>query len=245
MQIPIVYEDKDIIVINKPSDLLTHPKNKTDKSKSVVSWLLEKYPEIKNVGDPSLDSGQAILRPGIVHRLDKETSGLLIVAKTQSAFDYLKKNFQERKIKKIYSALVHGILKTKSGRIEIPLGKLGTRQTTRIHGKHELTEKTAITEYKVIKTYNLELTTYSLLEVLPLTGRTHQIRVHLKSIGHPIVCDPVYGGKKLSCPPGLGRLFLHAQKLSFVTPSGKALSLETDLPFKLSNFLKTLPESKN
>ncbi len=234
MKISIVYEDDDLVVINKPWGLLTHPKNKTDQSESVVSWLLEKYPQINKVGDDSI-------RPGIVHRLDKETSGLLIITKTQLAFEYLKKLFQERKIKKTYLALVHGILKNKSGRIEISLGKLGTRQTTRIHGKHELEEKTAITNYKVLKEYSA----YSLLEVSPLTGRTHQIRVHLKSIGHPVVCDPIYGLKKSICPPTLGRLFLHANKLTFTTPTGQALALEVDPPSELTDFLKTLSKNKN
>lgn len=244
MNISIVYEDNDIVVINKPAGLLTHPINRTDTSESVVSWVLEKYPEIKNVTDKHGETlGQWVdLRPGIVHRLDRETSGLMIIAKTQTAFDYLKNQFQERKIKKTYLALVSDKLKEKSGRIELPLGKIGTKQSTQIHGKRDLKEKAAITEYKVVATYKLPATSYQLLEVSPLTGRTHQIRAHLKSIGHPIVCDPIYGGKSPVCPSELGRLFLHAQKLSFTTPSGQALTLETDLPQELAGFLENLPK---
>ncbi len=230
-QIKIIYEDNDILIIDKPSGLLTHPKNKNDKSESVVSWLLKNRPTVGSVGDDKI-------RPGIVHRLDKETSGLLLIAKNQKSFGYLKKLFQERKIQKTYLALAYGQFKDKGGIIGTPLGKLGTRQTTRIRGKRELKEKTAITEYEVLK----EFSDYSLLEVTPKTGRTHQIRVHLKSIGHPVVCDSLYSGKKLICPPGLGRLFLHAQKLSFVSPSGKALMVETDLPPKLAGFLEDLPK---
>jgi len=251
MPISIVYEDSDLLVINKPAGLLTHPVNRTDTSESVVSWVLEKYPEIKNVTDKRGESlGQWVeIRPGIVHRLDKETSGLMIIAKNQSAFDYLKKQFQERKIKKTYMALVVGQLKEKFGRIEFPIGKItgrsgSVKQTTQIHGKHELKEKMAVTEYKVLKTFGSNqspITNYQLLEVSPLTGRTHQIRVHLKSISHTIVCDPLYGGNNI-CPPKLGRLFLHAQKISFITPSGQALTLEIDLPPELADFLETLPK---
>ena len=243
MQIPIVYEDGDFLIIDKPSGLLTHPVNRQDTSESVVGWLLEKYPGIAQVTDKyGLSVGEWVdLRPGIVHRLDKETSGLLLIAKTQPSFDYLKKLFQERKIKKTYLALVHGRLKNKSRTIETPLGKLGKRQSTRIHGKHELKEKVAITNYKVLATYR----DYSLVEVSPLTGRTHQIRIHLKSIGHPVVCDPIYSGKNMVCPDRLGRLFLHAQKLSFTAPTGQAMSVETDLPLELDSFLKTLPKDEN
>jgi len=241
-QIKTIYEDGDFLIIDKPSGLLTHPVNHKDKSESVVGWLLEKYPEIAKVRD---QYGTSIgewtdLRPGIVHRLDRETSGLLLIAKTQSAFDYLKKLFAERKIKKTYLALVHGHLKNKSGVIETPLGKLGTRQTVKTRGKHTLKEKPAITEYKVLSYYSLLTTHYSLLEVYPKTGRTHQIRVHLKFIGHPVVCDPLYAGKKHTCPAELGRLFLHAQKLSFVSPSGTVITVESDLPVALKSFLSNL-----
>ncbi len=229
-------------MIDKPSGLLTHPVNRTDTSDSVVGWVTQKYPKIKEVQDKH---GKAVgqwvdLRPGIVHRLDKETSGLLIIAKNQVAFDYLKRQFQERKIQKTYIALVHGKIKNKSGTIDAPVGKLGTRQTTRIHGKKELTEKTALTEYKMLGYYVHGPEAYTLVEVFPKTGRTHQIRVHLKSIGHPVVCDPFYGGKNNVCPPELGRLFLHAQKLAFTTPTGKALALEIDLPANLAAFLEIL-----
>lgn len=226
MTIPIVYEDSDILVINKPTGILTHPKNKNDKSGSIVGWLLKEYPEIKNVGD------DPALRPGIVHRLDKNTSGLLIIAKTQSAFDYLKIQFQERKIKKTYIALVHGKVKQNKGEILAPLGKIGAKQTTRIKGKKDLKEKEAITQYKVSK----RIGGFTLLEVSPLTGRTHQIRVHLNSIGHSIVGDYTYGKKQ----DNLKRFFLHAFKLEFTTPSGKRMFLEADLPSELQSFLAGL-----
>ncbi|MEK7151660.1 MAG: RluA family pseudouridine synthase [Patescibacteria group bacterium] len=238
--ISIVYEDRDFLIIDKPSGLLTHAVNREDKSPSVVSWLLEKYPEIAEVHDEyGASVGEWVdLRPGIVHRLDKETSGLLLIAKTQPAFNYLKNLFVERKIKKTYVALVYGQLKNKSGIINAPLGKLSGRQTTKVTGTHKLKEKTAITEYRLLKQY----ANYSLVEAMPQTGRTHQIRAHLKSIGHPIVCDSLYADKHSVCPPDLNRLFLHALKLSFVSPSGSAITVETDLPPELENFLKTLPK---
>ncbi len=145
-EIKTIYEDNDILIIDKPSGLLTHPVNREDKSESVVSWLLKNRPSVKDVGDDRI-------RPGIVHRLDKETSGLLLIAKNQKSFEYLKELFQKREIKKTYIALVYGQLKNKRGVIETPLGKLGARQTTRIHGKHELKEKNAVTKYKVVKEY--------------------------------------------------------------------------------------------
>jgi 23S rRNA pseudouridine1911/1915/1917 synthase len=234
-KIQIVYEDDNLMVIDKPSGLLTHPVNRQDTSESVVSWLLREHPEVSQVQDEfGASVGQWVdLRPGIVHRLDKETSGLLLIAKNQPTFNFLKKSFQERTVTKIYMALVYGTLKNQSGIIDAPIGKLEGKQTTQIKGKQELKEKSAITEYKVLK----EFEDYTLVEVSPKTGRTHQIRVHMKSIGHPIVCDPLYSGKNMSCPAELGRLFLHAQKLSFLTPEGQALTLEIDLPPVLSEFL--------
>jgi len=237
MIIPIVYEDGDILVINKPANLLTHPKNEKDQSESIVGWLIEKYPNIKNVGDHVKPGGHVTgdsLRPGIVHRLDKNTSGLLIIAKTQPAFLYFKNLFQERKIEKKYIAMVYGSLEEKSGIIESPLGKIGSKQTTRIHGKKELKIKEAITEYRVLK----RLKDYSLLEVSPKTGRTHQIRIHLNSIGHPIVGDDLYGKKKDEF--NLNRLFLHAFYLKFISPSGKAIALEADLPDELNKIIASL-----
>ena len=193
----------------------------------------------KDLGEAT--SNGVDLRPGIVHRLDKETSGLLLIAKNQPAFDYLKKIFKDRTIKKTYVALVYGQVKEKTGVIDTPLGKLGIKQSTKISGKRELTEKAAVTEYKVLKKFK----DYTLLELRPQTGRTHQIRVHLKSIGHPIVCDPLYAGKRHACPPALGRMFLHAQKLAFVSPAGAAITAESDLPPELSVFLEILPKKED
>jgi len=232
MNISIIYEEDDFLVINKPSGVLTHPKNENDQSENISSWAVKKYPQISNVGEDSL-------RPGIVHRLDKGTSGLLIIAKTQESFEYFKNKFKNRDIKKTYLALVVDHFQNKKGIINSPIGKIGTKQTTDIKGAKDLKEREAITEYKVIK----EFDNFSLLEVYPKTGRTHQIRVHMNSIHHPIVGDTLYGGRKKEIPQYLDRLFLHAFKLEFISPSGKALSFETDLPEELNKVLDSLEKT--
>lgn len=241
MSISIVYEDNNLLVINKPSGLITHPKNAEDKQESVTGWLVEKYPEIKTVGEDPL-------RPGLVHRLDKDTSGLMVIAKTQNSFFYLKRlfhpspftkgeGFQDKKIKKFYLALVHGKPKEPKGIIDAPMGRIGMKRTTQVRGNKKLKDKKeAITEYSTVKNFR----DFTLLEVSPHTGRTHQIRVHLKSIGNPIAGDPLYGRKNSNRPKQPERLFLHAYKLQFVSLDGKALSFETDIPDDLQKFLNEL-----
>lgn len=223
MNLTVVYEDSSILVINKPSGLLTHPRNENDKRESVASWLAEHY-------------------PGAVwaHRLDKETSGILLIAKDPAALTYYKQLFHDRKIQKTYLVLVYGHPKQDHGVIDAPLFKFGTRQSMRPPREGKTLERAARTDYRVLRRYTLHDIRYTLLEVTPRTGRTHQIRIHLRSIGHPVVCDPIYAEKSRTCPPELGRLFLHAQKLSFTTMQGQAMTLEADLPPELENFLKTL-----
>ena len=229
-KISIVYEDKNLLVINKPSGLITHPKNADDNQESVTGWLIEKYPEIKTVGEDSL-------RPGLVHRLDKDTSGLLVIAKNQDSFLYLKNLFQERKIKKFYLALVCGKPKEPKGIIDAPMGRIGMKRTTRVMGNKKLKDKKeAVTEYSTLKNFH----DFTLLEVSPHTGRTHQIRVHLKSIGTPVAGAPLYGHQNTNGPKGPECLFLHAYKLQFVSPDGKSLAFETDLPDDLQKFISGL-----
>jgi 23S rRNA pseudouridine1911/1915/1917 synthase len=222
----VVYEDDNILVINKIAGISVHKTHSLDPNFTLADALQKAYPYLAKVGEHPL-------RPGIVHRLDKETSGLMIVAKNNDVFSYFKKMFEERKIKKHYIALVYGKPKKSSGTITAPLGKIGTRQTTQIKGKRKLTERDAVTEYKTLKSFG----DYTLLEVMPKTGRTHQIRVHLKSIGSPVVGDKIYGPKKQSGKLGLARMFLHAQRLEFTTPDGKSLAIESDLPEDLQKTL--------
>lgn len=229
---PVIYESSDLLVINKPAGIAVHKTRPNDTQHTVVDELIAYAPAIAHVGEDAL-------RPGIVHRLDKETSGLMVVAKTNAAFFHLKKQFQDRKATKTYIALVNGSPREPFGTITAPLGKIGTKQTTRLKGKRELQERDAVTDYRTVKQYR----NFTLLEVTPRTGRTHQIRVHLKSIGCPIAGDKLYSSSKLrvvSSKLGLNRLFLHAQRLSFIAPDGSALSFETDLPQDLQTVIESL-----
>lgn len=232
----VVYEDRNFLVINKPTGLITHQKNLNDDQPTIVDWVIENYPECKNIGEPFVASGAKVTRAGIVHRLDKDTSGLIIIAKNNDAFFYFKNLFQARKIKKYYLALIHGKPKTPTGTILSPLGRIGLKRTTRIIGKKLIDKKEAETNYRTVKNFQ----SFTLLELNPLTGRTHQLRVHLNSIGHPVAGDPIYGFKKSSSPPELQQLFLHAYKLEFTAPDGKAMTIEADLPEELQKILNTL-----
>jgi 23S rRNA pseudouridine1911/1915/1917 synthase len=193
-----------------------------DSVDTLAKWLLKNYPEVKGVGD------EPELRPGIVHRLDKETSGVLLVAKNQKSFEYLKNQFKNREVKKTYVALVQGIVKNNSGKIDTPI-------------KRFTKSRDAVTEYKIVKKFTglPAQAGHTLLEVYPKTGRTHQIRIHLKSIGHPIVCEKIYT-KKPNCPFGLTRHFLHAQSIELNLPNGTRTKLEADIPADLEQVLKKL-----
>ncbi len=234
-EIGIIYEDNDILALNKPAGILTHSVL-TSKEPTIVDWLIKKYPEIKNVGD------EPELRPGIVHRLDKDTSGILLVAKNQKAFEYLKRQFQQREIKKKYIALARGKIKSDKGVIDLPIGKSKKdfRKKAAV-GKLAGKIREAITEYKALKYVRDSVTNmYTLVEARPKTGRTHQIRAHFKAIGHPIVCDKLYGPRNAGCPPGLERHFLHASSLEFAMMNGSRIKLEADLPQDLQNALDML-----
>lgn len=232
ISLKIVYEDKDVVVLNKPAGISVHP-SVNEPNGTLVDALIVKYPEIKNVGDDPI-------RPGIVHRLDKDTSGLLVVAKNQKAFEFLKKEWQSGQVVKKYLTLVWGEPK-ESGEIISELARSPKDFRRRIvvnPGKNKdkkITGKLAVTEYKVIKKYK----EFSLVEVHPKTGRMHQIRVHMASIGHSVAGDKIYGGKEKN-PEGLARQFLHAFYLSFSLPNGKKLALEADLPEDLRAFLTKL-----
>lgn len=226
----IVYEDEDVAVLNKQAGISVHP-SVNEPTGTLANALIAKYPELIGVGEDSI-------RPGIVHRLDKDTSGLLVVAKNQKAFEFLKKEWQDGKVIKKYLALVWGHLKSESGNIESELARSPKEFRKRIvvkPGKNALVGKLAITNYRVIKKYH----DFSLVEVSPKTGRMHQIRVHMASIGHPIAGDKVYGGNK-KITEGITRQFLHAYYLSFSLPSGRKLALEAGLPEDLEQVLTKL-----
>jgi len=223
----IIYQDSDIVVVNKPAGLLVHPVPAKAKEDTLVDWLLKEYPHIKTVGD---DPQQ---RPGIVHRLDRDTSGIILVTKTQTAFDYFKDLFQTRQLQKTYLAVVRGIPKLTSDTIDVPIGiKSGTTKRS-IHSTKM--SKEAVTDYKVLNSFTKDNQEYSLLEVSPHTGRTHQIRVHLASIGHPIIGDPIYNKK-----PNFDHLLLHAFSLEFTNLNQTKLKLTADLPDTFTNFSRSL-----
>lgn len=232
MKIEIIYETPDFLAVNKPAGLLVHPV-KNSKEPALTDWLLKKYPEIKEVGDDPK------IRPGIVHRLDKDTSGVILICRNQKFFEYAKNLFQEHKIKKNYLALAHGKVVPEKGIIKKSIRiKNGSIKRTIWHGKGE---KEAITEYKVIKILkkiNGKEQSFSLLKMSPKTGKTHQIRVHLASIGHPIVGDSLYGPKEN--PFGLKRQFLHAESLEFNSTNGSRIKIESELPDDLKNILDKL-----
>lgn len=228
MEIEIIYQDNDLVVINKPPGVLVHasPYQKEDQE-TIVSWLRNKFPQVIGVGD------EPLFRPGIVHRLDKDTSGLMIAALSQRSFSYLKNLFQIRQIKKIYHAVIVGEVKQGHGRVEKPIGIISGSTKRSVHSSKMA--KNAVTEFKRVSLFKKNGETFSLLSVSPLTGRTHQIRVHLAALHHPVVGDKLYGGKKNA---GLApRQMLHCFSLEFVSPSGLSLCLEAPYPEDFQNFL--------
>ncbi|MEX2144994.1 MAG: RNA pseudouridine synthase [Candidatus Spechtbacterales bacterium] len=233
MQPEVIYESEDLVVINKPAGMLTH-KTPTSNERTLVDFILEKYPEIKGVGEDTN-------RPGIVHRLDRDTSGLIVVAKTQGAYKKLKQLFHDRKIEKSYWALVWGIIKENNGIIEKEIKTIAGKKYTKeqFSQKESGKSRPAVTYWETKKRFND--TTF--LSVSPKTGRTHQIRVHLASIGHPIVCDKLYAGKK-ECPDALGRMFLHSYFLKIPLNQGTVLEFEIELPGELKKFLESVKIAK-
>jgi 23S rRNA pseudouridine1911/1915/1917 synthase len=206
--------------VNKPAGLLVH-----GGSPSVVEWLIKNYPRIKSVGEDKE-------RPGIVHRLDKDTSGVLLIAKNQKSFEWLKNKFQNREIKKKYLVLVKGKIKDNFGIIDLPIGKSKKDFRKKTAGKNARGEvREAITEYKVIKRFD----NYTLAEAFPKTGRTHQIRAHFKALGYPIAGDRLYGHGD-----NLPRQFLHANSVELTLMNNSRVKIEADLPEELKKYLNML-----
>ena len=248
MDIPIIFEDDALLVANKPAGVTVNRSETTKDVFTVQDWA-EEYLHIKyqassiKYGDsgwtPEVDFYS---RGGIVHRLDKETSGVLIIAKTPEAFVALQEQFRERTVKKIYTALAHGMITPKEGEISVPVGRLPWNRNRFgvIPGGRE-----SKTLYKVLTYYQLPTAQekLSFVELYPQSGRTHQIRVHLKYINHPIFSDFLYAGRKTARSDRklLLRVFLHAAKISFLHPiNGKQISYEAPLATELSHFLQTL-----
>lgn len=224
-EIKIIYEDNDIIILNKPSGITVNRADTTRNEFTLQDFLDQKYP-LKEV-DKETDFYK---RHGIVHRIDKETSGVLIVAKNIESFTNLQAQFKERRVNKTYVALVHGHVQVEEGDISVPVGRLpwNRKRFGVLAGGKEAT-----THYKVLQQFEKPFT---LLELSPKTGRTHQIRVHLKYFNHPIFGDFLYAGRKTSREDRkvLERFFLHAKSISFFHPKeGRQVVFEANLPHEL------------
>lgn len=226
----IVYEDDDLIVIDKPAGMVVHPAA-GHPGGTLVNAVLAHAPDLEGVGDEQ--------RPGIVHRLDKDTSGLIIVAKNDRAHRHLQAQFKDRLAQKFYLALVIGHPPTPVGRIEAPIGRdPKNRQRMAVLHEGDATAREAITNYQLLESFK----TFSLLQAEPKTGRTHQIRVHFAFLGCPLAGDTLYASRRSAGIklPGLNRHFLHATRLTLQLPSGKTRAFESPLPPSLASVLAEL-----
>jgi 23S rRNA pseudouridine1911/1915/1917 synthase len=235
--ISIVYEDAQCVVVDKGPDMVVHPAS-SYRGKTLVHALLARYPELREMADLESEEG---LRPGIVHRLDRDTSGLIVVARCAEARSALQRQFRERSVEKAYLALVYGRLAPPRGTIEAPIGRdpRSRQRMAVVPGGRPSSTRFRTRQYL----YNPHgaREPYTLAEAWPKTGRTHQIRVHLAHIGHPVVGDWLYGGRRrgrgISCP----RQFLHAYRLGFSRPSdGQWVVFESALPADLEQVLEPL-----
>lgn len=238
MDIPIIYEDEYILAINKPAGFLVHSDGRPNGS-TLVDWIKENRPEIMGTGESlTLSDGTVLERPGIVHRLDQDTSGALVVAKTHDVFLYLKEQFQMREVEKIYHAFVYGKIKNTNGLIDRPIGRSASdfRKWSAQRGARG-TLRNAITEYKVLKTTD----EWSFVEARPRTGRTHQIRVHFKAVNHPIVCDKLYAPNH-ECLLGFHRIALHSLSISITLPNGQKKIIEAEYPVDFVMAIRTFSD---
>lgn len=222
-QIPIIAETEDYLVVDKPAGIVVHPAKDFDDT-TLIDVILKTHPKIKEIGDNTI-------RPGIVHRLDKNVSGLMIIAKTEQMFFALKEQFKTKKTKKIYLGLVYGLIKDDYGKIDFNIarsenGKMVARPTNQ-EGKK------ALTEYEVINRYN----NFSYLKINIKTGRTHQIRLHFHALGFPIVGEKLHLQKKLKSNLKLDRMFLHAHILGFYNLQNEWQEFTSPLPLELKKVL--------
>ena len=237
IEFALIHEDPSLIVLNKPPGLVIHPAPGHPRG-TLVHGLLQRCQDLSGIG--------GILRPGIVHRLDKDTSGLMVVAKNDRAHVFLARQFKAGKVKKVYVALVHGIIKGEKGKIDLPIARHPKRRkemSVTLSGGRK-----SVTSWQKLEKFGSK---FSLLSVTPKTGRTHQIRVHLAYVGHPIVGDPVYGYRqnwwkrhfhsKMENLPGIKRQILHAETLGFIHPDSEDYcEFQAPLPDDMNNIIKEL-----
>ncbi len=249
MKFNVLYEDENVLVIDKPAGIVVFPEGKpsafvplasgtsTDKEeKTLIDYLLEKYPDLKKAGEAP--------RYGIVHRLDKDTSGILLVAKNNKTLIFLQKQFKKGDVVKKYLALVIGNLKNEKGVIETLIGRAPkNRKKQKVYLSAEPgseKKREAITGYEIKERFK----DYTLIDVFPKTGRKHQIRCHFSYLGHPITGDKMYGFKNQPCLEELKRQFLHASHLKIKLPDGEIKEFKSELPEDLNEVLKKLNSNK-
>ena len=233
-EITIIYEDDAMLVINKPAGIMVHGDGRSTEA-TIVDWFLSREPKAQDIGEPGrAQDGSPLERSGIVHRLDKETSGVLALAKTQEAFVHLKQQFHDRLTRKEYRAFVYGVMKERWGTINRAIGRSPKdfRLRSAERGARGLLREST-TDWEVLA----QSSTHAYLKVIPKTGRTHQIRVHLRSIGRPIVHDTLYAPPELLAKDNLGftRVALHAFSLTLTKPNGIEHVFEASLPTDFEN----------
>ena len=235
MNLKIIYEDNDVMVIDKPAGVVVFPEGQTTEN-TLIDELIEKYPALKSVGEAP--------RHGVVHRLDKDTSGILLVAKTTEALIFLQKQFKNREVAKKYICLVEGAIKDDSGAITAMISRSPgdpRKQTVwRNASAASQSAREAITEYKVLERFK----DYTLLEVEIKTGRRHQIRAVMAHLQHPIAGDILYAFKNSPVPTGLTRQFLHAAYLKIQLPNKEVKEFSLPLPAELEAIIKNLEKTQ-
>lgn len=237
----IIFENNNLLIVNKPAGMLVHGDGKSTEA-TVADWILEHYPALRDVGEPMTVQGTGgtivpVIRPGIVHRLDKDTSGCLVIAKNQASFLQLKAQFQDHTIKKTYHAFVYGSVPKDAGRIDAPIGRSVNdfRRYTASRGKRG-TVREAVTLYTTLGRFVVHSEPCSFMALSPLSGRTHQLRVHMQFLHHPIVSDSLYAPKK---SPALGftRQALHARSIALTDVDGAGITATAPYP---DDFLQAL-----
>lgn len=237
----IIYEDTNVLVLNKPAGLSVHKDGRNDEVYTLADWLIENYPETKDVGEPmTAQNGKTIERPGIVHRLDRDTSGVIVIAKNQKSFTFLKDQFKSRNTRKTYLVLVIGSLlpprDREFGVINLPIGRSKNDARIRVASlKAEKPLREATTYYRILNNFK----GYTYLEAFPKTGRTHQLRAHFKAIKHPIAGDKLYAGKAAEGNV-IDRLALHAYELEICLPDGAKKKFQAPLPADFEAALEKL-----
>jgi len=245
MNLKIIYEDNDLLVVDKPAGIVVFPEGQT-KEGTLIDLLIEKHPKLKAAGEQP--------RYGVVHRLDKDTSGILLVAKNNESLIFLQKQFINREVEKKYICLVEGIIKDDKGEIKTLIARApGDKRKQKAYPLNETGpgRREAITEYKVLQRYaenppslklrrGSKVNKFTLLEVEIKTGRRHQIRCHFSYLQHPIAGDKLYSFKNSKIPQGLTRQFLHSSYLRIQLPNGKTEEFKSDLPEELKSVLNKL-----